>query len=244
MAMDAVKLKVSGDRAILVEFENRIAPEINRQVRSFCVALEERGIEGITEIVPAYCAVTVHYRPEKILYDVLAKELKEILDHLDNMEIPPATVWEIPVCYGGELGPDLAFVAEHNNLTPEDVVRIHTEPEYLVYMLGFTPGFPYLGGMSAEIAAPRLSAPRVKIPAGSVGIAGQQTGVYPIASPGGWQLIGRTPVKFYDVTREEPVLVKAGDYIKFTAVDEASYQKIAEQVESGSYCCRSWRKEG
>lgn len=244
MEMAVVKLKVSGDRAILVEFENRIAPEINRQVRSFCVALEDRVIAGITEVVPTYCAVTVHYQPEQILYDALEKELRAILKNLDSMEIPPATVWEIPVCYGGEVGADLDFVAEHNGLRPDDVIRIHTEPEYLVYMLGFTPGFPYLGGMSPNIAAPRLSAPRVKIPAGSVGIAGQQTGIYPIASPGGWQLIGRTPVKFYDVAREEPVLVKAGDYIKFKAVDEAEYKRIADQVEAGSYRCQCWRREG
>ncbi len=242
--METAKLKVSGDSAILVEFENRIAPEINRLVRNFTLTLAEQNIPGIVEIVPAYRAVTVHYDPSVILFDALRKRLSDVLDQLNETEIPPATVWELPVLYGGGEGPDLPFVAQHSGRSEEDVIRIHSGTEYLVYMLGFTPGFPYLGGMDAAIAAPRLKAPRLKIPAGSVGIAGQQTGVYPIASPGGWQLIGRTPVKLYDPEREEPVLVQAGDYIKFTSVDAAEYARIAAEVESGSYRCRTWRKEG
>ena len=119
--------------------------------------------------------------------------------------------------------------------TPEEVVRIHTSGEYLIYMLGFIAGFPYLGGMSREIAAPRLKSPRVKIEGGSVGIAGEQTGIYPVASPGGWQLIGRTPLKLYDAEREKPVLLEAGQYIKFRAVDEAEYEAIEKQVEAGTY---------
>jgi len=241
--MDSVKMKVSGDRAILIEFENRIHPDINRQVRSFSLALDEAKISDISEIVPAYCTVTVHYEPEKILYGDLIKRLEEILSSLSDAEIPPATVWELPVLYGGEEGPDLSFVAEHNGLDPKEVIRIHSEPEYLVYMLGFSPGFPYLGGMSPEISAPRLSAPRLEIPAGSVGIAGQQTGVYPLASPGGWQLIGRTPVRLYDAKREEPVLVKAGDYVKFRPVTREEYEKLLSAVEDGSYSWRSWQKE-
>jgi len=242
--MDNAILKYSGDRAVLVEFENRIAPEINRKVRNFCAALETRAIDAVTEIVPAYRTVTVHYRPELMRYDDMERELRSVLGSLSDVTTPPATVWEIPVLYGGELGPDLSFVAEHNGLEAEDVIRIHVEPEYLVYMLGFTPGFPYLGGMSSSITAPRLDAPRVKIPAGSVGIAGKQTGIYPIASPGGWQLIGHTPVKLYDAEREEPVLAKAGDYIKFRAVTEEEYEEIVQQVRDQAYVCRSWRKEG
>lgn len=242
--IEIAKLKVSGDSAILVEFENRIAPEINRLVRSFTMALAGKNIPGIVEIVPSYRAVTVHYDPSFILFDALRKALEDVLAHLDEAEIPPATVWEIPVLYGGEEGPDLSFVAQHSGRSEEDVIRIHSGAEYLVYMLGFTPGFPYLGGMDAAIAAPRLKAPRLKIPAGSVGIAGQQTGIYPIASPGGWQLIGRTPVKLYDPMRAEPVLVQAGDYIKFTAVGAAEYARIAAEAEKGSYRCRTWRKEG
>lgn len=242
--MGDVKLKLSGDRAILVEFAQEISPAVHRQVRSFCAAMERSNLPGVVEIVPAYCAVTVHYRPEEIRYEQLEGRLQGILRNLDAVEIPPATVWEIPVFYGGEAGPDLEFVARHSGLTEEEVIRRHAQPEYLVYMLGFTPGFPYLGGMDAAIAAPRLTEPRVKIPAGSVGIAGQQTGVYPIASPGGWQLIGRTPVKMYDPGREKPVLLEAGDYVKFCPVDAAEYDRICQMEAAGQWTCRTWRKEG
>ena len=153
---------------------------------------------------------------------------------------------EIPVLYGGEeMGPDLKFVAEHAGKTEEDVIKIHTSTEYLIYMLGFTPGFTYLGGMSDEIATPRLKTPRVKIPAGSVGIAGSQTGVYPIDSPGGWQLIGRTPVRMYDAGRATPILPQAGQYIKFYAIDQAEFDKIAAQEAAEGYQVkRHPRKEG
>ena len=242
--MNNVKLKLCGDRAVLVEFGQEIHPAIHARVRAFCAALERADLPGISEIVPAYGAVTVHYRPEEIRWDELQRRLRQVLNNAAAAEIPPATVWEIPVLYGGEEGPDLDFVARHSGRAPEEVIRRHSAPEYLVYMLGFTPGFPYLGGMDAAIAAPRLTAPRVKIPAGSVGIAGQQTGVYPIASPGGWQLIGRTPVKLYDPHRERPVLLEAGDYVKFCAVDAAEFRRIRELEAAGQWTCRTWRKEG
>ena len=154
---------------------------------------------------------------------------------LSSIPIPPPTVIEIPVLYGGEMGPDIENVAEHNHKTVEEVIKIHTSEEYLIYMIGFIAGFPYLGGMSKEIATPRLKSPRVKIEGGSVGIAGEQTGIYPVASPGGWQLIGRTPLKLYDADREKPVLREAGQYIKFAAVTEEEYKKIEKEVEDGTY---------
>ncbi len=154
---------------------------------------------------------------------------------LSSIPIPPPTVIEIPVLYGGEMGPDIENVAEHNHKTVEEVIKIHTSEEYLIYMIGFIAGFPYLGGMSKEIATPRLKSPRVKIEGGSVGIAGEQTGIYPVASPGGWQLIGRTPLKLYDADREKPVLLEAGQYIKFAAVTEEEYKKIEKEVEDGTY---------
>ena len=133
------------------------------------------------------------------------------------------------------MGPDIQNVAEHNGKTVEEVIRIHTSEEYLIYMIGFIAGFPYLGGMSKEIATPRLKSPRVKIDGGSVGIAGEQTGVYPVDSPGGWQLIGRTPLKLYDAEREKPVLLEAGQYIKFKSVTPEEYDAILKAVEDGSY---------
>lgn len=152
--------------------------------------------------------------------------------------------FNIPVCYGGEFGEDIAFVASHAGLTEQEVIDIHTGRDYLIFMLGFLPGFAYLGDMDKRLHTPRLSNPRTSIPAGSVGIGGEQTGIYPLASPGGWQLIGRTPVKPYDPTRAEPILYRAGDYIRFFAVDEQEYRRIEELVSRNEYECRITTGEG
>ena len=243
--MAEVRFLLTGDTSLTVEFGNEISEEINAQIRAFNIALDHSGIKGIVETVPTYRSLMVHYDPGVIAYGPLVKKLKGLLGQLDHIQIPPSDVLEIPVLYGGEEGPDLEFVAKHNGKTPEEVIKIHTSTEYLIYMLGFTPGFTYLGGMSDEIATPRLKTPRVKIPAGSVGIAGAQTGVYPIDSPGGWQLIGRTPVRMYDPDRAEPILPQAGQYIKFYAIDKAEYDKIAAEEAAGTYVCkRHPREEG
>lgn len=241
--MDNVRFLLSGDSAVTVEFGNEISREINASIRAFNIALEKSGIKGIIETVPTYRSLTVHYDPGVIKYDPLIKKMKALLSGLDQIEIPKSEVLEIPVLYGGEEGPDIEFVAEHNKKTVDEVIKIHTSEEYLIYMLGFTPGFTYLGGMSEEIATPRLTTPRVKIPAGSVGIAGTQTGVYPIDSPGGWQLIGRTPVKMYDPERAEPILPKAGQFIKFRAIDRAEYDRIAAEEAAGGYVCKTYPRE-
>ncbi|MBE7005021.1 MAG: 5-oxoprolinase subunit PxpB [Ruminococcaceae bacterium] len=239
--MPDVRLLLAGDTALSAEFGNEISEEINAQVRAFTIALKKSEIPGIVELVPTYRACMIHYDPGVISYTALTRQLDGLLSRLDSIEIPPSDVLEIPVLYGGEeMGPDLAFVAEHTGLSEQEVVELHTSTEYLIYMLGFTPGFTYLGGMSDKLETPRLKQPRVKIPAGSVGIAGKQTGVYPIDSPGGWQLIGRTPVKMYDPNRETPILPKAGQYIKFRAVDRAEYDKIAAAAEKGEYICRTY----
>ena len=231
--MSDIRFLLSGDSAVTVEFGNEISEHINAQIRAFSIALTESKLPGIVELVPTYRSLMVHYDPEVIPYGVLVKKLKGLLNQLDHIRIPPSDVLEIPVLYGGEeMGPDLGFVAEHNHKTPDEVIRIHTSTEYLIYMLGFTPGFTYLGGMSEEI------------PAGSVGIAGSQTGVYPIDSPGGWQLIGRTPVRMYDPDRAVPILPKAGQYIKFYAIDQAEFDRIAALEASSGYTVHTYpRKE-
>ncbi|MCI9294861.1 MAG: 5-oxoprolinase subunit PxpB [Lawsonibacter sp.] len=241
--MADVRFLTTGDTSLCVEFGNEISPTLNTKIRAFNIALSGSGIPGIVETVPTYRSLMIHYDPEVIRYAPLLDRLRSLLDQLDRVSVPPSEVLEIPVLYGGDVGPDLDFVARHNSKTPEEVVKIHTSVEYLIYMLGFTPGFTYLGGMSQEIAAPRLKNPRVKIPAGSVGIAGSQTGVYPIDSPGGWQLIGRTPVRMYDAGRDKPILPEAGQYIKFYPIDQAEFDAIAAQEAAGGYVCRRHPRE-
>ena len=242
--MADVRFLLTGDTSVTVEFGNEISTEINAKIRAFNIALQQSKIPGIVETVPTYRSLAVHYDPEVILYGPLVKKLKGLMGQLDSIRIPPSDVLEIPVLYGGEEGPDIEFVAEHNGKTVQEVIDIHTSTEYLIYMLGFTPGFTYLGGMSEEIATPRLTTPRVLIPGGSVGIAGAQTGVYPIDSPGGWQLIGRTPVRMYDPDRATPILPEAGQYIKFYAIDKAEYDRIAALEEGEGYVVqRHPRKE-
>ena len=233
--MSEVRYLVAGDSAVCVEFGNEISPEINKKIRAFKIAVEKSDIPGIVETVPTYRSLLVHYHPEVIGFKALTEKFYKLMGSLSSIPIPPPTVIEIPVLYGGEMGPDIENVAEHNHKTVEEVIKIHTSEEYLIYMIGFIAGFKYLGGMSKEIATPRLKSPRVKIEGGSVGIAGEQTGIYPVASPGGWQLIGRTPLKLYDADREKPVLLEAGQYIKFAAVTEEEYKKIEKEVEDGTY---------
>ena len=227
--MGNVRFLPCGDQAVTVEWGSTIDEHINRQVHAFARKVEALSHPAITEVVPTYRSATVHYRPEVLSYE----ELNQLLAPLAQgsaEEAEELPVVEIPVCYGGEYGPDLEEVAQHCSLTPEEVIARHTAPTYRIYMLGFTPGFPYLGGMDPSIAAPRRKEPRIHIPAGSVGIAGEQTGVYPIVSPGGWQLIGRTPLRLFDPQREQPILLSAGAGIRFVPIDEETFRKMEEKV--------------
>lgn len=241
--MEKIRYLISGDSAVTVEFGNSIDPAVNRRIRAFKIALDQAAVEGIVETVPTYRSLMVVYDPERIGYEELTARFDEIMGNMGKIQIPPPVVIEVPVLYGGEMGPDLENVASHNGLTPDEVVDIHTSRDYLIYMLGFIAGFPYLGGMDDRIATPRLKSPRVKIEGGSVGIAGEQTGIYPVASPGGWQLIGRTPLRLYDADREKPVLLEAGQYIRFVSVNEAEYEAVEKQVEDGTYQYVTHEKE-
>jgi len=225
----------AGDKALVIEFGDSISPEVNKKVRNMFVTIEKSKLDEILEMVPTYRSLLVYHDPLKAKFYELCKKLREFEEKLSDVDLEPARVVEIPTIYGGEYGPDIEFVASYNNLSVDEIIEIHSSRNYLVYMLGFTPGFPYLGGMSEEIATPRLKNPRTKIPAGSVGIAGKQTGIYPIDSPGGWQLIGRTPVKLFDPFAEPPVLLNSGDYVRFVPVDEREYKSILNQVKENRY---------
>ncbi len=224
---DNPRFLLAGDRGLLVEFGATIDPEINRRVRELFLSLEKGPIRGVIEVIPTYRSVLVFYDPIQTNVDRLREEIADREKSLDRSAIPPPETTEIPVAYGDEFGPDLDFVAEHNSLSPEEVIEIHTSGNYLIYMIGFTPGFPFLGGLSERIFTPRLENPRQLVPAGSVGIANNQTGIYSIDSPGGWQLIGRTPIKLYDPSRSRPILLKPGDYLRFKRISKEEFQEVA-----------------
>jgi inhibitor of KinA len=186
--------------------------------------------------VPAYSSLLVYYDPLVTTFQGMSDAVLEIESGLDEQPSEPPRAVHIPTLYGGKYGPDLKSVADHAGLTEAETVTAHSGTDYLVYMLGFSPGFPYLGGLSGGLATPRLETPRSEIPAGSVGIAESQTGVYPVASPGGWRLIGRTPLKLFDAHNEPPSLLKAGDVVRFMPLStERELLEIGDLVKAGEY---------
>ena len=216
-----------GDRAISIDFGQVSAPKINRHVRQTIERIKELQLDGIIELVPTYCALLVEYDAMLYSYSDICNIIEPTLEEgMTDTTNELVTVVEVPTVYGGDFGPDLSFVASHNHLSEDEVVSIHSGTDYLVYMLGFIPGFTYLGGMDPRIATPRLSSPRTLIPAGSVGIAGEQTGTYPSDSPGGWQIIGRTPVTMYDMSKAQAALLKAGDYVRYVPIDESEFHRV------------------
>lgn len=233
------QIKTAGDCAISVEFKNEISEDVNNQVSALRDIIENGSMAGITGSIPTYRSLLVQYNPQLIRYGDLCKYISESVAQVSNRKNKDAKIYIIPVYYGDEYGPDLTTVAEKNNMSLDQVVEKHTSRAYRIYMLGFTPGFPYLGGMDECIATPRLQQPRTKIPAGSVGIAGKQTGIYPIDSPGGWQIIGRTPVKLFDIDQAVPLLLEAGHYIRFKSVDLKTYKDIENRVLNKTYTCET-----
>jgi inhibitor of KinA len=218
----------SGDSALLLKFGNEISEAVNKEIRSFVIMLQNAKIEGVLELIPSYTDLLIHYDPLKISYQDLLEKLKTVPENISKVEIPEARTIRIPVLYGDRFGENLDVVKNHTGLSETEIVDIHTASKYLVYMLGFTPGFCYLGGMNQQLATPRKEIPSEKIVAGAIGIAAGQTGIYPIDSPGGWQIIGRTPYKLFDPKREPAFLVHAGDYLEFYSITDEEYNKMNE----------------
>lgn len=210
--------KPAGDNAILVVLGDQIDLQINRRVHSLDRLFSSEPFDGFVETVPTYTSLLVYYDPLRIDYSQALNEITRQVSDLQQTDEQPARLVEIPTHYGGEYGPDIEFVASHNHLTVEEVIRVHTGRDYPVYMMGFTPGFPYLGGMDERIATPRLQSPRTLVKAGSVGIAGSQTGIYSIDSPGGWQLIGWTEIRLFDPCAEPPIYLSPGDAVRFVRI--------------------------
>lgn len=233
---EAPRFFEAGDCALVVELGEAIDPGINDRVRALMQAIEVLEARGISDIVPSYRSLMIAYDPTLTCRDDLVEIVTRADGDLGQAGLVERRVVTLPTLYGGDHGPDLDYVAEHAGIEADRVVDLHSGIDYRVYMIGFAPGFPYLGGLPQQLATPRLATPRVRIPAGSVGIAESQTGVYPSSSPGGWRLIGRTPVRLFDPERDPPSLVVAGDYIRFAALgSEEEYSRIAEEVKSGTY---------
>ncbi|MBS0183453.1 MAG: 5-oxoprolinase subunit PxpB [Nitrospira sp.] len=220
-----------GDSAITIEFGNEIDPLINAQAVSFAKTVGDQGWPGILDIVPTYRSVTVFYDPLQWSVPVLTKKLRTLPRPRPIKSESNGTIHEIPVLYGGEWGPDLEEVAAFAGLRSGDAIALHTSMPYRVYMLGFSPGFPYLGLVPEQLAMPRRSTPRMKVPAGSVGIADRQTGIYPITTPGGWRLIGRTPISMYRKTSPIPFLLKPGDLVRFRSIDRDEFDRLSRETQ-------------
>ena len=227
--MTEMKILPAGDRALVADFGNVISEDVNRRVNALKKSLLAEQVAGVREMIPTYRSLLVEYDPAVISMQSLRARIEAASRSDASAAAEKKRVLEIPCCYGGAYGEDLPGLSELTGLSEREIIAIHAGTEYRVYMLGFLPGFVYLGGMDERIAAPRLSSPRVSIPAGSVGIGGSQTGVYPMASPGGWRLIGRTPVSFYDPAREHPVLCEAGDYIRFVPISPEEYERQTKE---------------
>jgi KipI family sensor histidine kinase inhibitor len=227
--MHKPRFLLAGDAALVIEFDNEINPDVNRKVHRLAYALERNPFPGLGEAVPSYRSLLVHYNPLRLSSKEVEAFVSETLRQCE--ETPPLEprLVEIPTVYGGEFGPDIEFVAWYRCLSIEKVVQFHSEAIYTVYMLGFSPGFPYLGVLPEAISTPRLSTPRKSVPAGSVGIAGRQTGIYPISTPGGWQLIGRTPVTLFDPWREPPALLKPGDRVRFVPISAEEFEVLVKE---------------
>ncbi|MFT4416225.1 5-oxoprolinase subunit PxpB [Fredinandcohnia humi] len=227
-----VEILPVGDMAIQVFYDAPITEDLHYTIQQTSKLIIDSRTDGITEMVPGFQSITIYYNPLLTTFAELAKKVEEITGQaVGEKSQSQKEVMLIPTCYGGGFGEDLQRVASLHNLSPHEVISLHTSVDYLVYMIGFLPGFPYLKGLKEEISTPRLFTPRLHVPRGAVGIGGNQTGIYPLASPGGWNLIGRTPIRLFDPMLPTPFLLKTGDYIRFYPITEEEFFEIEELVK-------------
>ena len=227
-----MKIISASDSSLLVVFGNAISPALHERVIALFHSFQVRHDPRIRNLHPGYASLLIDFDPLRLSHDELSSSVQQLALADDSPVDRPANVVTIPVCYDVELGPDLLEVAQHAGISPEEVVRLHSSATYLVYFLGFTPGFVYLGGLPEILHTPRLATPRPSIAAGSVGIAGGQTGIYPFDSPGGWKLIGRTPACMFDPEATPPARLQPGDKIKFSPIDRATFEDIPRRAEA------------
>jgi inhibitor of KinA len=218
-----------------VELGDEISVEVNTRVRALEFLIQAKGLPGVVETVPSFRSLLVYYDPGQTGFEALCAGLGELAEQATTATLPPARVVELPCCYDPEFGLDLAAAAERLGLTVDELVRLHAGAEYLVYFVGFTPGLPYMAGVPERIRLPRLETPRVKVPAGSVGLGGAQYCIYSVESPGGYWLLGRTPVRLYDPEAPEPTLLRPGDRVRMRPIDRAEYDAIAARVAARTY---------
>ena len=241
--MSEMTFRFAGDQALLVEFENEISIPVNQKVRSLKVALERAKLDGLGELVPAYRSLLIHYDPLVISYQKLMEKVEQLGEHLGNVELPPAIVTEIPVCYEGEYAADIQEIAQIEKKSVEEIIRIHSQSDYFVYMLGFAPGHPYSARMENPFSFKRRETPRVKIPGGSIVVQLGLSDIIPFEQPCGWNIIGTTPVLAYDSRKENPFLLQSGQWMHHVPISPAEFRSIRAQVEAGTYVCRTYEKE-
>lgn len=238
------KFSPLGDCGIRISFGHEQSPALNRKLMNWKERIEASEINGITDIIPSYTTLSIFYDPFEITYVNMCAKLEEIVAEENESVTNDPLIYHIPTCYESPFNLDLDDVARINRLSTEEVVSLHSKHHYYIYMLGFLPGFPYLGGLDTRIATPRLATPRLNVSAGSVGIAGEQTGIYPLPSPGGWRIIGKTPLRLYDSSNKPAILLSAGNYVRFYPVSYHEYNEIEQKVKNGTFRIKTTKYKG
>jgi KipI family sensor histidine kinase inhibitor len=231
----ALRFAPCGDLAVSVELGDEISRQVNARVLALEYLIRRTALGGVTETVPTFRSLLVYYDPLVVEYEALCEALRGLARQARPDVLPPARTVELPCCYGGELGFELPAAAEKLGLSPEEVARLHASADYYVFFVGFTPGLPYMTGMPERLTIPRLQTPRTNTPPGSVGIGGTQCSVYSVESPGGFWVLGRTPLRLYDPDAPDPILLRAGDHVRFRQITAADYEEIASRVAAGTY---------